>query len=155
MHEIKNDGIACFMHYALSLDLSNFDAHTKPPLNVEKQGLIDASMPSPAYFHRRWKANELDMPYMCGTTTQIYKYFCRWCDKNGEFKRTQRYFSIELQRCMTPHRLNMNYPYANTPAKTTRVFLTDEMVLKHADPEFRKLVENSCREFDKMLTNEQ
>lgn len=149
VNEIENDGIACFMHFMLHLDLTGFDAHTKPPLNYEKQGLIDASMPSPAYFHKLWKGGELDIPYITATTSEIYKHFCRWCEKNGEFKRTQRFFSSELQRCMTPHRLNMNYPYANSPPKTVRVFLTDEMVKYFGQPDFRKLVEESCRKFDK------
>ncbi|MCH2057902.1 MAG: DUF5906 domain-containing protein [Thalassotalea sp.] len=154
VEEIEADGISCFMHYMLNIELGDFDAHTKPPLNYEKQGLIDASMPSPAYFHRLWKDGELDIPYVTATSAKIYKHFCRWCEKNGEFKRTQRYFSSELQRCMTPHRLNMNYPYTNSQPKTVRVFLTPDMVNKYGEADFRKQVEQSCRQFDKHIVEE-
>lgn len=152
--EIENGGIACFMQYMLNMDLSGFDAHTKPPMNIEKTGLIEASMPSPAYFHKLWKGGELDIEYMSATSGDLYKYFTRWCEQNGEFKRTQRYFSSELKRCMAAHKLNMNYPFANSPAKTVRVFLTDEMVQQRGDPEFRKLIERECRQFAQNTSKE-
>ena len=155
VNEIENEGIACFMHFMLSLDLHDFDAHTKPPLNVEKQGLIDASMPSPAYFHKLWKAGELDIPYLTATTSEIYKHFTRWCDKNGEFKRTQRFFSGELQRCMTPYRLNMRYPHVTSHPKTVRVFLTPDMAKLIGHPNFRESVENDCRKFSKFNEDDQ
>ncbi|GGA80677.1 hypothetical protein GCM10011369_23280 [Neiella marina] len=156
IHEIKNGGIACFMHYMLNLDLGDFDAHTKPPMNVEKEGLIEASMPSPAYFHKQWKGGELDIPYMSAPSGDLYKYFSRWCEASGEFKRTQRFFSNEVARAMTAYRLKMNYPYINSGSKTVRVFLSQQLVArcheaKLDSTEFNKVVAEECRKFIQIM----
>lgn len=126
--EINNGGVEAFFHFLLNMDLGDFNQHTKPPLNQEKQNLIAGSMTSPVYFYNQWKNGELDVEYGCATSSALYRYFTKWCEQNGEYKRTQRYFSGELQRVMTQGRYEFSYPRIANKSKQYRVFLAQEQL---------------------------
>lgn len=152
--EIKNGGTEAFFEYLLRLDLSNFSEHSKPPYNEEKEHLVNASMSSPQYFHLLWKNGELDIPYGCATTNDLYRYFKRWAENNGEFKRTQRFFSSELQRVMMQGRYRFSYPSITEPQKQHRVFVSKEQLAKIPDAKrMDDWVGHCCIEFNKALDN--
>ena len=125
MNEIDNGGIEALYHYLMSLDLRGFGPHTKPPLNEEKQGLIDGSLPAPRYFVRRWLAGETEFP-VTGAVTQddLWRAFCRWCEGANEFKRRQRDFTQEVVRDLKQARPDIRYPTQGDDFKTTRIYVT-------------------------------
>lgn len=125
VEEIEGGGIEAFYHYLMNLDLKGFGPHTRPPLNEEKQGLIDGSLAAPRYFVRRWMAGETEFP-LTGAVTQddLWRAFCKWCDGANEFKRRQRDFSQEAMRDLPQARPDIRYPTQNDDFKTTRIYVT-------------------------------
>lgn len=109
----------------MTLDLTGFGPHTRPPLNEEKQGLIDGSLAAPRYFVRRWLVGETEFP-VTGAVTQddLWRAFCKWCDGANEFKRRQRDFSQEATRDLRQARPDIRYPTQNDDFKTTRIYVT-------------------------------
>ncbi|WP_226648999.1 DUF5906 domain-containing protein [Microbulbifer variabilis] len=145
--EIKNGGVECFYHHLLNLDMGDFTPHTKPPDNDEKEELINASLPSPAYFHKLWKQGELDIPYKSAVAGDLFKAFQRWCERSGEFKRTERYFGAELKRVMPQVRLNIKYPEQLSAHITKRIYVTEEDMDFKYDTHFAERLGDSCRQF--------
>lgn len=125
VEEIEGGGIEAFYHYLMTLDLTGFGPHTRPPLNEEKQGLIDGSLAAPRYFVRRWLAGETEFP-VTGAVTQddLWRAFCKWCDGANEFKRRQRDFSQEATRDLRQARPDIRYPTQSDDFKTTRIYVT-------------------------------
>ena len=153
--EINNGGVEAFMHHLMTMDLGDFDEHSKPPVNQEKHDLIGASLTSPQYFHMLWKAGELEIPYGCATSADLYKYFAKWCEQNGEFRRTQRYFGQELKRVMKQGRWRFSYPEITFPQAQHRVYFSDEQLL--AMPSGARVddyVGEQCRNFKISLAAE-
>ncbi|MCU1722414.1 bifunctional DNA primase/polymerase [Pseudomonas sp. 5P_5.1_Bac1] len=123
--EIETGGIAAFYEYLMGLDLTDFSPHTKPPLNEEKQGLIDGSLPAPRYFVRRWLAGETEFPVTAAVTQEdLWRAFCRWCDGANEFKRRQRDFTQEAVRDLRQSRNDIKYPTQNDAFITKRIYIT-------------------------------
>lgn len=123
--EIDNGGIEAFYHYLMNLDLTGFGPHSKPPLNEEKQGLIDGSLPAPRYFVRRWLAGETEFPVTAAVTQEdLWRAFCKWCDGANEFKRRQRDFTQEAVRDLKQARPDIRYPTKSDDFKTTRIYVT-------------------------------
>jgi len=145
--EIETGGVECFYQHLLKMDLTGFSPHTKPPKNQEKDDLIDASLPSPVYFQKLWKEGELDIPYKSAVSGDLYRAFQRWCERNGEFKRTDRYFGAELKRVMPQVRKNIRYPDEMSSHSTKRIYVTeDDLKLQH-EPDYVDRLAASCREF--------
>lgn len=72
-------------HYLLhKVDVTGFDAHTKPPMTEAKQRLIDISMPSDERFIRDWMAGETRLPYLPVTSELLFDAYDYWCRRNGE-----------------------------------------------------------------------
>lgn len=147
--EINGDGVECFYRYLLDYPMGDFTPHTKPPVNQEKEELIDASLPSPAYFHKLWREGELDIPYKSAVAGDLFREFQRWCERTGEFKRTERYFGAELKRVMPQLRHNIKYPEPMSAHITKRVYVTEEDMQHRDSPDFVDLLGQSCRDFKK------
>ena len=142
--EISNGGVECFFQFLLDRDLSDFNQHTKPPMTEEKDNLISASLTSPQYFHKLWAAGELDIPYMSAKADDLFRYFNRWCEENGEFRRTNRFFGQEIGRVMKQHRTSIAYPNITDTKKTCRIYVAEPDMA--ADSLVVQLGE-SCRKF--------
>lgn len=132
--EIETGGIEAFYHYLMNLDLTGFGPHTKPPLNDEKQALIDGSLAAPRYFVRRWLAGETEFP-VTGAVTQadLWQAFCRWCEGANEFKRRERDFLQEAGRDLGRERPDIRYPTGGDDFKTCRVYVTPAFAAKKAE----------------------
>ncbi len=132
--EIENGGIESFYHYLMNLDLAGFGAHSKPPLNDEKQALIDGSLAAPRYFVRRWMAGETEFP-VTGAVSQadLWQAFCRWCEGANEFKRRERDFLQEAARDLQRERPDIRYPTDRDDFRTARIFVTPEFAARKAE----------------------
>lgn len=132
--EIENGGIEAFYHYLMNLDLSGFGPHSKPPLNEEKQALIDGSLSAPRYFVRRWMAGETEFPVTEAVTqADLWQAFCRWCEGANEFKRRERDFLQEAARDLPRERPDIRYPTDRDDFRTARIFVTPAFAGRKAE----------------------
>jgi putative DNA primase/helicase len=145
--EIENGGIAAFYQYMLTLPMEDFNEHTKPPLNEEKQSLIEGSMSPARYFLRVWQRGDLDLPYGAAVAGDLYRAFCRWCERANEFKRREREFYQEVQRDMDQVRKDIKFPSAQSDFKTCRIYVPKGEGGKHRDKEWIQQVALQCRAF--------
>jgi putative DNA primase/helicase len=81
--EIANGGIAALHHHLATMELGDFDEHSKPPMTQAKQDLIDVSLGSTERFHRDWSAGEIDHPFCPAGSGDLYLAYQRWCRRGG------------------------------------------------------------------------
>jgi putative DNA primase/helicase len=135
-NEINADGVAAFYHHLMQLDLGDFNAHAKPPLNVDKQQLIEASLPNPVLFYNDWAAGDLDIPFTSCTKSDLFNAYRRWCTQRNEYPKRDRDLTAELRRYMIDDRKDIHYPTTSAPKKTVRVWITPDdqkMLREQAD----------------------
>jgi len=149
--EIENGGVEAFYHYVMNISLEGFNEHTKPPLNAEKQALIEGSMTPPRYFLRIWERGELDLPYGAALAGDLYKAFCRWCERSNEFKRREREFYQEIQRDLVQVRKDIKFPTQNSEFKTCRIYLPKSLAARQGEPEWLRDVGLQARAFNGAL----
>ncbi|MDK6078938.1 DUF5906 domain-containing protein [Massilia varians] len=77
-------GIEAFYHFLLNLPLDDFNEHTKPPMTLAKERVIEFGLAGWMSFHRTWKDGYLDAPYCSCLSEDLYIIYKRWCDKSGE-----------------------------------------------------------------------
>jgi putative DNA primase/helicase len=70
--------------FLLARDLSDFHAHTLPPMTKAKAALVELGLRPAERFAREWLGGELDLPMWPCSTGQLYKAFGRWCRVNGD-----------------------------------------------------------------------
>ncbi|SEI99418.1 putative DNA primase/helicase [Azotobacter beijerinckii] len=149
--EIENGGVEAFYHYVMNISLEGFNEHTKPPLNAEKQALIEGSMTPPRYFLRIWERGELDLPYGAAVAGDLYKAFCRWCERSNEFKRREREFYQEIQRDLVQVRKDIRFPSQHDDFRTCRIYLPKPMAARQGEPDWLREVATQCRDFHRDL----
>jgi len=81
---IANGAIEAFYHFLLELPLDDFNEHTKPPMTLAKERVIEFGLAGWMSFHRAWKDGYLDAPYCSCLSEDLYIIYKRWCDKSGE-----------------------------------------------------------------------
>jgi len=149
--EIEGGGVECFYRYLLDLDTSQFNAHTKPPLNEEKRNLISASLPAPLYFLQEWQAENLEFPYGAAQVSDLWLAFQRWSESSNEFKRKRRDFEAEIRRRCKYERTMLDYPSISTH-QTTRFWVPPDAIPADADRnEYLRLAGDQCRRFSASL----
>lgn len=124
--EINDGGVAAFYHHLMQLDLGDFNSHAKPPLNVDKQQLIEASLPNPVLFYNDWAAGDLDIPYTSCTKSDLFTAYRRWCTQRNEYPKRDRDLTAELRRYMTDTRTTLTCPAIAHGAKTYRIWITGD-----------------------------
>ena len=151
--EINGDGVDSFYHYLMSRDLKDFSPHTKPPLNQDKQKLIDASKPNPILFYDEWMAGDLAYPYGCCVKADLFKAYRNWCNERNEYPKRDRDFNAEIDRLMINSRKNMCFPTFKSPKTTHRVWLTPlaQSLFDKQDPYAIDHVARESIEFNKVL----
>jgi hypothetical protein len=82
--EILNGGAAALYAHLLTLDLGDFNEHTKPILTEAKRNLIEISKPPPELFYDAWSRALLPVPYHSAAAADVYRAFIKWCAINGE-----------------------------------------------------------------------
>ena len=81
---IDSGGAEALYHMLMSMDLTGFNEHSKPPMTEAKQDLISASMDSYALFFREWSDGALPIQYLPCRTDRLYEAYRRWCGEAGE-----------------------------------------------------------------------
>jgi putative DNA primase/helicase len=81
---IDAGGLEAFYHFLLNFPLADFDEHTKPPMTLAKERVIEFGLSGWMSFHRAWKDGYLDAPHCTCLSEDLYKIYKRWCDKSGE-----------------------------------------------------------------------
>lgn len=81
---IAKGAIEAFYHFLLTLPLDDFNEHTKPPMTLAKERVIEFGLAGWMSFHRAWKDGYLDAPYCSCLSEDLYIIYKRWCDKSGE-----------------------------------------------------------------------
>jgi putative DNA primase/helicase len=82
--EIASGGVAALHHYLKTLDLGDFNPHTKPIMTEAKGTLIDLCKGSVARFYEAWTAKEIDdvEPIPC-RSDDLYVLYNAWCKREG------------------------------------------------------------------------
>lgn len=88
-HEIENGGVEALHEHLATLDLGDFNAHTKPPLTRSKRELIDLGMDSTERFWLQWTGGELDVPCCPCTSRDLYQAYQQWGKAEGVPKLAQ------------------------------------------------------------------
>lgn len=83
--ELRAGGIAALHHHLKTLDLGDFDEHTKPPMTRAKSDLIEVGMDSISSFLSEWYGAEIeDYPFCPCLGSHLYGVYRKWCDWRGE-----------------------------------------------------------------------
>lgn len=143
--EINNGGVEELYRFLLDLDMTGFNEHTRPPMNQDKQNLIDASLPSPVLFLNEWRQGLLDIPYCSCVKSDLFHEFIRWCERTNEFKRRDRDFVAEIRRHLMEGRHDL--VLTGMTRKTARVWITEEDAKHQLADDFVKRIEDSCLRF--------
>lgn len=143
--EINGEGVREFYRYLMDRPLGDFNEHSRPPLNQDKQNLIDASLPSPVLFLHEWRDGLLDMPFCSCTKADLFAEFGRWCERANEFKKRDRDFVAEIRRHMAEGRHDLSLH--GYDRKTVRVWITPDDAIHQHDDDYIKRLEESCLRF--------
>lgn len=100
VHEfLANGGARKFLHFLLTMDLGDFNEHSKPPLTKAKSTLIELGYKPAERFMSEWLAGYLPLPMQPCSAEQLYRCFRRWADANGErFPPKQADFTEQAKR---------------------------------------------------------
>lgn len=82
--ELEADGVAAMYGWLLSIDLGDFDRHTKPPMTKSKQRLIEFGMAGWEVFLQEWQTGTLEWPCMTCLAPDLYQAYRQWCQRSGE-----------------------------------------------------------------------
>lgn len=145
--EIDNGGIEAFYGYLLALDLGDFSPHTKPIDNLEKQNLVEASLPAPVLFYQEWFDGLLEIPFCSCQKSDLFEEFKKWCDRKNEFKKRDRDFTAEMRRYMAEDRKDLTMTGYSEDRKTTRIWVTPEDLKQSKSKDYILLLEKSCKAF--------
>lgn len=143
--EINGGGVAEFYRYLLDLNMADFNEHSRPPMNQDKQNLIDASLPSPVLFLNEWRQGLLDIPYCSCVKSDLFHEFTRWCERTNEFKKRDRDFVAEIRRHLMEGRPDLML--VGMTRKTTRIWITEDDARHQFEPDYIKRLEDSCLRF--------
>lgn len=83
---LASGGVEAFYGWLMSYDIDGFTPHTKPPITVAKQRLIDHGLATWEVFFRDWKEGGLGVPYGPVPTTYLFSVYSQWCEKGREGK---------------------------------------------------------------------
>lgn len=94
-----NGGTEAFYRYLLDYPLAGFDPYAPAPQTAAKRDLIDINRKSPELFWLAWQGGEIDLPYHPCSTSQAYRAYTKWCQRNGDrFPFKQNLFTRNLLR---------------------------------------------------------
>lgn len=82
--EPDSNAISSFYTYLLSLDLGDFTPYTEPPMTKAKKNIIQFGLPGWKLFLDDWRAGELEYPFVCCLSDDLYTAYVKYCNKNGE-----------------------------------------------------------------------
>lgn len=97
--ELDNGGIAALHYYLKTVDLTQFEVHTKPLRTKAKIQLIEASLDSVSSFLREWYLGDIPkIPFCPCTITQLFVTYQKYCAASCEKSpRNRKQFTAELR----------------------------------------------------------
>ncbi|MGK9154728.1 DUF5906 domain-containing protein [Acinetobacter radioresistens] len=93
---IDNNGIDAFYTYLLQVPLGDFTTHTEPPVTEAKRDIIQYGLPSWKLFYQKWSGEELDYPFCCCLSTDLYSAYMAWCRRSSEKPLPENKFSFQI-----------------------------------------------------------
>jgi putative DNA primase/helicase len=117
---IKAGGVQAFYHFLLTFPLDGFNEHTKPPMTLAKERVIEFGLNGWMSFHRAWKDGYLAAPYCSCLSEDLYTIYKRWCDKTGEKPLTLCKFAGLLGS--REHKVKRNVSVGKKMKKTRMIF---------------------------------
>lgn len=116
--QAENGGIEALYNYLLNYDLDDFNPHTKPPMNDDKQRLISFGLPSWEVFFDEWSGGFLEVPFLsCKSTSlfAVYKRFCNeWNEKPVSMQRFVGFVGAKLKVARKRYNLGINSSHPKT-----------------------------------------
>ncbi|WP_262477873.1 DUF5906 domain-containing protein [Acinetobacter bereziniae] len=82
--EPDSNAISAFYTYLLNLDLGDFTQYTEPPMTKAKQKIIQFGLPGWKLFLNDWSKGELEYPFICCLSEDLYSAYIKYCHRNGE-----------------------------------------------------------------------
>jgi putative DNA primase/helicase len=120
---IEAGGIEAFYQFLLTLQLDGFNEHTKPPMTLAKERVIEFGLNGWMSFHRAWKDGYLPAPYCSCLSEDLYIMYRRWCDKSGEKPLTLCKFSGLI--ASREHKTKRNVAVGKKGKTTRMVFIVE------------------------------
>jgi putative DNA primase/helicase len=102
--ELNAGGVAALHHHLLTLDLADFDEHTKPPETQAKRDLMDVGAGNVQRFIRAWLGGDIHingavLPVCPCGSSDLYRAYTHWCRDDGvRNPREQNQFTGELAK---------------------------------------------------------
>lgn len=93
---IDNGGVDAFYTYLLQIPLDGFNSHTEPPMTDAKTDIIQYGLPSWKIFFQRWQGGELDLPFCCCLSTDLFTAYMSWCKRSHEKPLPENKFSFQI-----------------------------------------------------------
>jgi putative DNA primase/helicase len=142
---IQAGGCEAFYQFLLTLPLDGFNEHTKPPMTLAKERVIEFGLNSWMSFHRAWKDGYLDAPYCSCLSEDLFIMYKRWCDRSGEKPLTLCKFAGLIAG--REHKTKRNVAVGSKGKTTRMVFIVDNPeddpaeTLEQRIARFRKLAD--------------
>ena len=135
---IDKGGIEAFYDFLLTFPLDGFNEHTKPPMTLAKERVIEFGLNGWMSFHRAWKDGYLPVPYCSCLSEDLFIMYRRWCDKSGEKPLTLCKFAGLI--ASREHKVKRNVAVGKK-GKTTR------MIFEVKNPDEKETVEQQIERF--------
>lgn len=116
--EIDNGGCEALYAWLLSVDLGDFNEHTKPPKTDAKDRIIEFGLQPWEVFLNEWQTGSLDVPYMPMRVNDLFRLYRNWCNTGRENILGRNKFSNLIARKMHRRR-DAHWRYNNKSGKAT------------------------------------
>ncbi|MBF6929453.1 toprim domain-containing protein [Acinetobacter baumannii] len=94
----SKEAIQAFYTALLQVDLTGFDAHTKPPMTEAKRDIIEYTKAGYDTFVTQWIKGETEFPYVSCTSMQLYDAYQKWSKRTNEHIVSQKRFMGEAKK---------------------------------------------------------
>lgn len=138
----SKEAIEAFYTALLQIDLTGFNAHTKPPMTKAKREIIEYTRPGYDTFITQWIAGDTDYEYCTCTTMQLYEAYQKWSKQTNEHVVSLKRFMGEAKKygvVSTEKQEHWRKPSDLIKTKQTKVIIIGEMPALMADPRTKEL----------------
>lgn len=105
--------LRAFYTLLLMTDLKDQTAHTPAIMTQSKREVIRLSQPNWEVFYDDWSNNNLEIPYCCCLSGDLYFVYRQWCQRGGERPTTETKIMTYIGRREAKSRLKYRTPNMN------------------------------------------
>ena len=134
--------VEAFYTSLLQIDLTGFNAHTKPPMTKAKQEIIAYTRPGYDTFITQWIAEDTDYPYCTCTTMQLYDAYQKWSKQTNEHVVSLKRFMGEAKKygiVSTEKQEHWRKPSEMIKARQTKVIIVGQIPEMMPDPRTKEM----------------